>query len=46
MTFVARWAKRLGLALVALLATVTVVAAIYDGVTSGGVSRHALYAGP
>ena len=46
MTFVARWGKRLGLALLALLAMVTVVAAIYDGVTSGGMSRHALYAGP
>ena len=46
MRFAARWGKRLGLALVVLLAAVTVVATVYDGVTSGGVSRHALYAGP
>ena len=45
MRFAARWGKRLGLALVVLLAAVTVVATVYDGVTSGGVSRHALYAG-
>jgi pimeloyl-ACP methyl ester carboxylesterase len=44
--FAARWAKRLGLALLALLAAVTVAAAIYDGVTRGGVPARALYAGP
>jgi pimeloyl-ACP methyl ester carboxylesterase len=44
--FAARWAKRLGLALLVLIAAVTVVAAIYDGVTRGGVAASSLYAGP
>lgn len=42
----ARWGKRLGVALLALIAAITVAAAIYDGVTPGGESRHALYRGP
>ena len=41
-----RWAKRLGIALLALIAAVTVAAAIYDLVTPGGKSMHALYRGP
>jgi pimeloyl-ACP methyl ester carboxylesterase len=44
--FVARWGKRLGFALLVLLFAITVAAAIYDGVTRGGVSASALYAGP
>jgi pimeloyl-ACP methyl ester carboxylesterase len=44
--FAARWGKRLGLALLALLVAITVAAAIYDGVTRGGVPAHTLYAGP
>jgi pimeloyl-ACP methyl ester carboxylesterase len=44
--FAARWGKRLGLALLALILAVTVAAAIYDGVTRGGVPASALYAGP
>jgi pimeloyl-ACP methyl ester carboxylesterase len=42
----ARWGKRLALALLALIAAITVAAAIYDGVTAGGESRHVLYGGP
>jgi pimeloyl-ACP methyl ester carboxylesterase len=42
----ARWGKRLGLVLLALIVALTVAAAIYDGVTTGGKSRHALYRGP
>ena len=42
----ARWGKRLALAFLALIAAITVAAAIYDGVTSGGESAHALYSGP
>jgi pimeloyl-ACP methyl ester carboxylesterase len=44
--FAARWGKRLGLALVVLVVALTVAAAIYDAVTSGGVDRRTLYAGP
>jgi pimeloyl-ACP methyl ester carboxylesterase len=44
--FAARWGKRLGLALLVLIAAATVAAAIYDGVTRGGVAASALYAGP
>jgi pimeloyl-ACP methyl ester carboxylesterase len=44
--FAARWGKRLGLALLALILAVTVTAAVYDGVTRGGVPASALYAGP
>jgi pimeloyl-ACP methyl ester carboxylesterase len=44
--FVARWGKRLGLALLALLVAITIASAIYDGVTRGGVAASALYAGP
>jgi pimeloyl-ACP methyl ester carboxylesterase len=42
----ARWGKRLALAVLALIVAITVAAAIYDGVTTGGTSRHALYPGP
>jgi pimeloyl-ACP methyl ester carboxylesterase len=42
----ARWGKRLGLALLALVAAITVAAAIYDAVTPGGKSAHSLYGGP
>jgi pimeloyl-ACP methyl ester carboxylesterase len=42
----ARWAKRLGIALLALIVAVTIAAAIYDLVTPGGESRHTLYGGP
>ena len=42
----ARWGKRLGIALLALIAAVTVAAAIYDLATPGGESNHALYGGP
>lgn len=42
----ARWAKRLGLVLLALILVLTVAAAIYDLVTPGGESRHALFRGP
>jgi pimeloyl-ACP methyl ester carboxylesterase len=42
----ARWGKRLALAALALVAAITVASAIYDGVTAGGESRHALYGGP
>lgn len=41
-----RWAKRIGLGLLALIAALTVAAAIYDGVSSGGVPADTLYAGP
>ncbi len=41
-----RWGKRLAVALLALIAAITVAATIYDGVTQGGESRHALYGGP
>lgn len=41
-----RWSKRLAVALLGLIAAVTVAAAIYDAVTPGGESRHALYRGP
>ena len=42
----ARWGKRLGLALLALIAAVTVAAAIYDWVTPGGRPMRSLYRGP
>ena len=42
----ARWGKWLGLALLALIAAVTVAAAIYDWVTPGGRPMRALYPGP
>jgi pimeloyl-ACP methyl ester carboxylesterase len=42
----ARWGKRLALALVALVAAITVAAAIYDAVTAGGVPARSLYPGP
>ena len=41
-----RWAKRIGLGLLALVAALTVSAAIYDGVSRGGVPAQTLYAGP
>ena len=41
-----RWAKRIGLGLLALVAALTVSAAIYDGVSRGGVPADTLYAGP
>jgi pimeloyl-ACP methyl ester carboxylesterase len=41
-----RWGKLLGLALLALLAAVTVAAAAYDAATPGGRPARALYAGP
>jgi pimeloyl-ACP methyl ester carboxylesterase len=41
-----RWGKRLALVVLALIAAITVAAAIYDGVTAGGESRHVLYSGP
>jgi pimeloyl-ACP methyl ester carboxylesterase len=44
--FLARWGKRLGIALLAVLVAITIAAAIYDGVTPGGVAASALYAGP
>jgi pimeloyl-ACP methyl ester carboxylesterase len=44
--FAARWGKRLALALLALLVAITIAAAIYDGVTRGGVAASTLYAGP
>jgi len=43
---VRRWAKRIGLALLVFVAVVTAAAAIYDGVSAGGVSARTLYAGP
>jgi pimeloyl-ACP methyl ester carboxylesterase len=43
---VARWAKRLALGLLALVLALGVAAAIYDGVTPGGVSARSLYTGP
>jgi pimeloyl-ACP methyl ester carboxylesterase len=42
----ARWGKRLAVALLALIAAITVAAAIYDAVTPGGEPRHTLYRGP
>ena len=41
-----RWAKRIGLGLLALVAALTISAAIYDGVSRGGVPAQTLYAGP
>lgn len=41
-----RWAKRIGLGLLAFIAALTVSAAIYDGVSQGGVPARTLYAGP
>jgi len=41
-----RWGKRLGLALLALLAAATAGAAAYDTVTPGGLPARLLYAGP
>ena len=41
-----RWAKRIGLALLAIVAAITAAAAIYDGVSAGGVPARELYAGP
>ena len=41
-----RWAKRIGLGLLAFVAALTVSAAIYDGVSRGGLPADTLYAGP
>ena len=41
-----RWTKRIGLGLLALVVALTVAAAIYDGVSRGGVPARTLYAGP
>jgi pimeloyl-ACP methyl ester carboxylesterase len=43
---VKRWLKRLGIAALALLVTLTAAAAIFDGVTAGGSPARSLYAGP
>jgi len=43
---VRRWAKRIGLGLLALVAALTIAAAVYDGVSAGGVPALTLYAGP
>lgn len=42
----ARWARRLGIALLVLVAAVTVAAAAYDAATAGGKPPQALYPGP
>ena len=41
-----RWGKRLGIALLALLAALTLASAGYDAATSGGRPARELYAGP
>ena len=41
-----RWAKRIGLGLLAFVAALTVSAAIYDSVSRGGLPADTLYAGP
>lgn len=46
MTRARRWGKRLGLALLALLAALTAGAAAYDTVTPGGLPARSLYPGP
>jgi len=43
---VRRWAKRIGLGLLALIAALTAASAIYDGVSRGGVPARTLYSGP
>jgi pimeloyl-ACP methyl ester carboxylesterase len=43
---VRRWAKRIALGLLAVVVALTIAAAVYDGVSSGGVPARALYAGP
>jgi len=43
---VRRWAKRIGLGLLALIAALTISSAIYDGVSEGGVPAQSLYSGP
>jgi pimeloyl-ACP methyl ester carboxylesterase len=42
----ARWAKRVALGLLAVVALVTVAAAVYDAASTSGVSARSLYAGP
>ena len=42
----ARWGKRLGIALLILVAALTVAAAGYDAATPGGKPARSLYAGP
>ncbi|HUJ91799.1 MAG TPA: alpha/beta hydrolase [Gaiellaceae bacterium] len=46
MSFVLRWAKRLGVAFLALIAVLTVAAFVYDAASDGGVPARKLYAGP
>jgi pimeloyl-ACP methyl ester carboxylesterase len=41
-----RWGKRLGLALLALVALLTLGAFVYDAASAGGVPARKLYAGP
>lgn len=42
----ARWGKRLGVAMLGVAAALTVAAAAYDAATPGGVPAHSLYGGP
>lgn len=42
----ARWGRWLGIALVALIAALTVAAALYDAATPGGKPARSLYSGP
>ncbi len=41
-----RWGKRLGIALLVLIAALTVGALVYDAASAGGVPAQKLYAGP
>ena len=41
-----RWLRRVGYALLAIAIAVTAAAAIYDGVSAGGVPARSVYAGP
>ena len=44
--FLLRWAKRLGIAVLVLIAALTVGAFAYDAASAGGVPAQKLYAGP
>ena len=46
MTRLRRWALRIGIALLVLVALVTVGALVYDAASAGGVPARKLYAGP
>lgn len=41
-----RWAKWIGIVVLAILVAITVAAALYDAATPGGVAPQTLYAGP